>query len=425
MLAAEACEPGDALARLNAMLGLSAGAPGGPDLEVVAQVLSPGSVLFRAGEPSDAMYLVLRGELQRRSRMRSRGRSSSAGSSGRTRRRDADPLGGTRMATVRAISEAEVVRTSRHAVERLVRRNQLVSIPSTHFGVLDGAMLGEIEAGIEWKTLARGATLFEQDELADRVYILVSGRLQAVVGDAAGGARILGEIGRGEIIGEMAILTGEPRSARVRALRDSELVSLDRQAFDRLVVRYPQMLMALTRLVIHRLREAQSGQVQESPARTIAVVAAGPHAPLAAFARCLAVALAELDTTLHLGAADSIATSVRRAWRRRRSTTRAPRASRRGSTSRRPGIASWFSKRMREPVGLERTLRAPGRPLAGGGTCRRRSDAGCSRGRAPRTARGRRTADQPRHHPPAGHACGGRDEPLAGEPRAGAPPPRA
>jgi NTE family protein len=103
------------------------------------------------------------------------------------------------------------------------------------------------------ETLAR-ATLFEQGELADRVYILVSGRLQAVVGHAAGGARILGEIGRGEIIGEMAILTGEPRSARVRALRDSELVSLDREAFDRLVVRYPQMLMALTRLVIHRLR---------------------------------------------------------------------------------------------------------------------------------------------------------------------------
>jgi NTE family protein/lysophospholipid hydrolase len=317
MLAAEACEPGAALARLNAMLGLSGtGALAGPDLEVATQVLPPGSVLFREGEPSDAMYLVLRGELQATVADAQQGEIV-VGRIG-----PGEPVGemqilsgGTRTATVRAISEAEIVRASRHAVERLVRdapdairrrvrRNQLVSILSTHFGVLDGAMLGEIEAGIEWKTLARGATLFEQDELGDRVYILVSGRLQAVVGDAAGGVRILGEIGRGEIIGEMAILTGEPRSARVRALRDSELVSLDRQAFDRLVVRYPQMLMALTRLVIHRLRQAQSGQVQESPARTIAVVAAGPHAPLASFARCLAVALAELGTTLHLGPAD-------------------------------------------------------------------------------------------------------------------------
>jgi lysophospholipid hydrolase len=324
MLAAEPCEPGDALVRLNAMLGLSGtGALGGPDLEVAAEVLPPGSVLFREGEPSDAMYLVLRGELQA---------TVADGQQGEIvvgRIGPGEPVGemqilsgGTRTATVRATSEAEVVRVSRHAVERLVRtapeakrqmaeairrrvrRNQLVSILSTHFGVLDGAMLGEIEAGIEWRTLVRGATLFEQDELADRVYILVSGRLQAEVGDAASGARILGEIGRGEIIGEMAILTGEPRSARVRALRDSELVSLDRQAFDRLVVRYPQMLMALTRLVIHRLREAQSGQVQESPARTIAVVAAGPQAPLTAFARSLTVALAELDTTLHLRAVD-------------------------------------------------------------------------------------------------------------------------
>ena len=425
MLAAEACEPGDALARFNAMLGLSGtGALGGPDLEVAARVLPPGSVLFREGEPSDAMYLVLRGELQATVADAQQGEIV-VGRIG-----PGEPVGemqilsgGTRTATVRAISEAEVVRASRHAVERRVRRNQLVSILSTHFGVLDGAMLGEIEAGIEWKTLARGATLFEQDELADRVYILVSGRLQAVVGDAAGGARILGEIGRGEIIGEMAILTGEPRSARVRALRDSELVSLDRQAFDRLVVRYPQMLMALTRLVIHRLRQAQSGQVQESPARTIAVVAAGPHAPLATFARCLAVALAELDTTLHLGRRISIATSVRPGWRRRRSTTRAPRASRRGSTSRRPGTLRGSRRmRTRRPGAYTASTRPT---LAGGGTCRGRSDAGCGRGRAPRTARGRRTADQPRHHPPAGHAYGRRDEPLAGEPRAGAPPPRA
>ena len=62
-------------------------------------------------------------------------------------------------------------------------------------------------------------------------------------------SKIVGEIVHGEMVGEMAHLHRASRAApRVRALRDSELVRLDRPAFERLIARYPQALMALTRL---------------------------------------------------------------------------------------------------------------------------------------------------------------------------------
>ncbi len=316
--------PGGALEHLGAALGM-------PDTEslsalrseISVQVLPAGAVLFREAEASDAMYVVLQGELEAIVAGLER-RAIVVGRIGPD-----EPVGemqvltgGTRTATVRAIVETAVVRVSRRAVERLalespgamrevaaaiarrMRRNQLVAILPGLFGALDEPQLREIEASVEWLALARGATLFEQGEPGDRAYILVNGRLQASVRNPAGIETIVGEIVRGEIVGEMAILTGETRSARVRAQRDSELVSLARPAFERLVARYPQLLLSLTRLVVHRLREAQSGRAAESPARTFAVVPAGPAVPLAEFTRALVAALGALGPTLHVAAGD-------------------------------------------------------------------------------------------------------------------------
>ena len=314
----------DVLARLSAVLALAdprSLAALGPDVET--QVLQSGTVLFREGHPSDAMYVVLSGGLQATVADPQHG-DMVVGHIG-----PGEPVGemqvlsgGARTATVLATAETELARITRDGVERLanhnpdglsqltaairmrVRRTQLASILASLLGALDEAMLRDIEAAVTWVALLRGAILFDQGDPGDRAYILVSGRLQAAVRDAAGGDKVVGEIVRGEIVGEMAIFTGEPRSARVRALRDSELVSLDRPAFEQLIARHPQMLMSLTRLVIQRLRTAQSGTQAESPTRTFTVIAAGPEVPLAGFTRRLAVALGEIGSTLHVGAAD-------------------------------------------------------------------------------------------------------------------------
>src|SRR5262244_1497126 len=56
---------GEALARLRAALGVCApGSLAALESEITTRVLSRGAVLFREGDASDAMYLVLRGELE-------------------------------------------------------------------------------------------------------------------------------------------------------------------------------------------------------------------------------------------------------------------------------------------------------------------------------------------------------------------------
>src|SRR5262249_61223938 len=115
----------EALAQLGAALGVadvsSLAALGS---EVRSQVLASGSVLFREGDPSDAMYLVLRGELEVTVENPEHG-SMVVGRIG-----PGEPVGemqilsgGRRTATVVATAETELARIERAAIERLASQD--------------------------------------------------------------------------------------------------------------------------------------------------------------------------------------------------------------------------------------------------------------------------------------------------------------
>ena len=93
-----------------------------------------------------------------------------------------------------------------------------------------------LERESEWIDLKRGGVLMRQGEPGDSVFVLLAGRLQAVHDEPDGRTRVVGDIVAGETVGEMAFFTGEPRSATVRAARDSLLHRArapDRRAADR------------------------------------------------------------------------------------------------------------------------------------------------------------------------------------------------
>ena len=73
---------------------------------------------------------------------------------------------------------------------------------------------------------------------------------------------MLGEIGRGESVGELAALTGEPRSATVVAIRDREAVRLAHEHFQRLLDRNPAILRRLVSMVVQRMRSRESGTAE-------------------------------------------------------------------------------------------------------------------------------------------------------------------
>lgn len=144
-----------------------------------------------------------------------------------------------------------------------VRTSQLKKIIQETFGELSDQEWQLIFQNIEWIEIRGGNLLFEQGMPSDGLYLVLSGRLQAELRTADGQVKKLGEIGRTETIGEMALLTGEPRMASIRTLRDSVLTKLPQHLFEEMLVSKPAVLHHIARNLIHRLQEANLGhQVQ-------------------------------------------------------------------------------------------------------------------------------------------------------------------
>ncbi len=154
---------------------------------------------------------------------------------------------------------------------------------------LDTAFLRELGREFEPVRVAGGSTLVRRGDPSDALYILISGRLVATREDDAGRAVRLGEVGRGEMIGEMSLLSGGVRTATVTALRDSRLVRLSNQAFLEFMQRHPSVTRQFIRILTQRLMN-QAPRRQEKLS-TLALVPTGGTRDCTGFARELEAAL--------------------------------------------------------------------------------------------------------------------------------------
>ena len=93
------------------------------------------------------------------------------------------------------------------------------------FGDLEPEVLALLRAQLEWVEVVGGQTLMEQGEAGDSMYLSVSGRLRAYVKQDDGTQRMVREMARGQVIGEMSLYTDEPRSATVILMRALYLLS--------------------------------------------------------------------------------------------------------------------------------------------------------------------------------------------------------
>jgi NTE family protein/lysophospholipid hydrolase len=224
--------------------------------------------------------------------------------------------GGIYSATVSAAEDSVLVRVPRDSFERIAKsapnavremaggirrrlaRDQLaIGLPRL-FGPLDESMLKFVEARVEWVRLRAGETLFAEGDKGEDLYFVLGGRLRAVTGDG----RVLNEMTRGESIGEIALLTGEPRTASVVAVRDSDLVRVSQRAFEEIVEKYPRVMQTIARIVVQRLRAKEGLGVSARTGKCIAVLTAGTGNRSEHFTERLVKALGILGPTLHLSA---------------------------------------------------------------------------------------------------------------------------
>lgn len=162
------------------------------------------------------------------------------------------------------------------------------------FRGMDAHVLEELAEAAGFVDLRGGSVLFEAGTAPDAMYLVVTGRLRVEFPDGQ-----YNDIGDGESVGEIGVLTNELRMAGVKALRDSHLVRLERRALLDVLMRHPESLLALSRLSIMRQRvrfENSAEQRERSRITNLAVLETRPGRGRAEAVRRLHAALAHFGS---------------------------------------------------------------------------------------------------------------------------------
>lgn len=140
------------------------------------------------------------------------------------------------------------------------------------FALLPDDVLALIEPRLEPYSVESGDWLMRKGDPGDALYVVDTGRLEVVLGEHEGvepeddeEVRVLRVLGRGATVGELALVTGDPRSASVRATRDSTLYRLSYDDFHALLDDSPAFGHALVK-VLGRQLQASGGFPGDVPA---------------------------------------------------------------------------------------------------------------------------------------------------------------
>ena len=119
---------------------------------------------------------------------------------------------------------------------------------------VDTKTIKELKKDISWKTLNDSEILFNEGDIGDSCYIVMSGRVQALKNYGKDNEVVLGELKKGDIIGDMALITGEKRSATIKASKLSRLIYISKKSFDQVMYSNPKALMEVSKALINRLK---------------------------------------------------------------------------------------------------------------------------------------------------------------------------
>jgi NTE family protein len=153
-------------------------------------------------------------------------------------------------------------------------------------------LIAELAARTHCRMLRTGEVLFRIGEPGQEFYLIAGGRIR-LLGPREQGEPVVNELGPGEWFGEMALLTGEPRSATAVAATDATLLSIARADFHQLLRQAPAVALGLSHYLSHRLRMQTLLQPRRAPPGVIAMVTATPGIEEARLILNLAAALAD------------------------------------------------------------------------------------------------------------------------------------
>ncbi|XP_038640526.1 patatin-like phospholipase domain-containing protein 6 [Scyliorhinus canicula] len=229
---------------------------------VTLHCAKPGSVLARQGDQDVSLHFVLSGCLHVYQRMIDKEDdvclfvTHPGEMVGQLAVLTGEPL----IFTIRANRDCIFLRISKSDFYEIMREQPNVVLSAAHtVAVRMSPFVRQMDFAIDWMAVEAGRALYRQADRSDCTYIVLNGRLRSVIRKANGKKELVGEYGRGDLIGVVEALTHQPRATTMHAVRDSELAKLPEGTLNNIKRRYPQVV---TRL-IHLLGQKILGNLQQ------------------------------------------------------------------------------------------------------------------------------------------------------------------
>jgi CRP/FNR family cyclic AMP-dependent transcriptional regulator len=126
------------------------------------------------------------------------------------------------------------------------------------FADLPPAELKQVAGIAEEMLFLDGEIISHQDDPGDEMYIIVSGEVKVEAGAQGNGTTELARRRTGDYVGEMAIISKEPRMASLVAVGDVRTLCISQKPFEGILRQRPETSLAVMRVLCARLREHEA-----------------------------------------------------------------------------------------------------------------------------------------------------------------------
>ena len=123
------------------------------------------------------------------------------------------------------------------------------------FRMLGKESIDFIVERLKFKSFDGDYTICKIGDPGDTMFIIITGGVDIIIHDKEGNQQVVATLGPGDYFGEMALLTGEPRSATVKTTEASEMFLLVQKDFDVILEKFPSISLSMGKVVSKRLRE--------------------------------------------------------------------------------------------------------------------------------------------------------------------------
>jgi len=124
------------------------------------------------------------------------------------------------------------------------------------FAGVDSTTLERLRESATEHRLRRGDKLFEENDVANDLYIVTSSRIAIANKSIDGRESVLALMERGDLFGEMSLFDGETRFATVTAARRTRLLRLDRHDLFELIDEQPAIAIGICQTLSRRMRDS-------------------------------------------------------------------------------------------------------------------------------------------------------------------------